>query len=47
MVYLISPPTAERWLALEDLFGRAGASNGCWYMYWHHRPALPWSATRR
>ena len=29
MVYLISPPTAERWLALEVLFARAGASNGC------------------
>jgi GNAT superfamily N-acetyltransferase len=44
MDYLISPLTAERWPALEDLFGRAGASNGCWCMYWrigpryHHRP---------
>jgi GNAT superfamily N-acetyltransferase len=29
----ISPLTAEQWPALEDLFGRAGASNGCWCMY--------------
>ncbi|HTT00351.1 MAG TPA: GNAT family N-acetyltransferase [Streptosporangiaceae bacterium] len=40
----ISPVTGERWPALEDLFGRAGASNGCWCMYWRigpgyrHRP---------
>jgi len=34
MDYLISPLIAERWPALEDLFGRAGASNGCWCMYW-------------
>jgi len=27
MDYLISPLTAECWPALEDLFGRAGASN--------------------
>jgi GNAT superfamily N-acetyltransferase len=38
------PLTAETWPALEDLFGRAGASNGCWCMYWrigpryHERP---------
>jgi GNAT superfamily N-acetyltransferase len=30
--------TAERWPALEDLFGRAGASNGCWCMYWRIGP---------
>jgi hypothetical protein len=24
-----SPLTAGQWQALEDLFGRAGASNGC------------------
>jgi GNAT superfamily N-acetyltransferase len=24
----------QRWPALEDLFGRSGASNGCWCMYW-------------
>jgi hypothetical protein len=35
---------AGNWDALEDLFGRAGASNGCWCMYWridpgyHQRP---------
>jgi GNAT superfamily N-acetyltransferase len=40
----ISPLTPDRWLALEDLFGKAGASNGCWCMYWrlgpryHERP---------
>jgi GNAT superfamily N-acetyltransferase len=35
----ISPVTAEHWPALEDLFGRAGASNGCWCMYWRIGPA--------
>jgi len=30
--------TAKRWPALEDLFGRAGASNGCWCMYWRIGP---------
>jgi GNAT superfamily N-acetyltransferase len=36
--------TAEHWPALEDLFGKPGASNGCWCMYWrigphyHQRP---------
>jgi GNAT superfamily N-acetyltransferase len=40
----ITPLTPELWPALEDLFGRAGASNGCWCMYWrigpryHERP---------
>ena len=33
-----SPLTAEQWPALEDLFGRAGASNGCWCMYWRIGP---------
>ena len=33
-----SPVSAERWPALEDLFGRAGASNGCWCMYWRIGP---------
>ncbi len=33
-----SPLSAERWPALEDLFGRAGASNGCWCMYWRIGP---------
>lgn len=35
----ISPVTAELWPALEELFGRAGASNGCWCMYWRIGPA--------
>jgi GNAT superfamily N-acetyltransferase len=34
----VSPLTAERWPALEDLFGQAGASNGCWCMYWRIGP---------
>jgi len=34
----VSPLTAERWDALEDLFGRGGASNGCWCMYWRIGP---------
>lgn len=29
---------SETWPALEDLFGRAGASNGCWCMYWRLGP---------
>jgi len=33
-----SPLTAGQWSALEDLFGRAGASNGCWCMYWRIGP---------
>jgi GNAT superfamily N-acetyltransferase len=38
MHYSISPLTPERWAALEDLFGRGGASNGCWCMYWRIGP---------
>jgi GNAT superfamily N-acetyltransferase len=34
----ISPLAAERWHALEELFGKAGASNGCWCMYWRIGP---------
>jgi GNAT superfamily N-acetyltransferase len=30
----IRPVTPELWPALEDLFGKAGACNGCWCMYW-------------
>ncbi len=33
-----SPVTLEQWPALEDLFGAAGASNGCWCMYWRIGP---------
>jgi hypothetical protein len=36
--FTIRPLTAERWPALEDLFGKAGASNGCWCMYWRIGP---------
>lgn len=34
----IVPATAGRWEALADLFGRAGASSGCWCMYWRLGP---------
>src|SRR5215469_10446141 len=34
----IRPLTGEQWPALEDLFGKAGASNGCWCMYWRIGP---------
>jgi GNAT superfamily N-acetyltransferase len=30
----ISPLTPELWPAFEDLFGKQGACNGCWCMYW-------------
>jgi GNAT superfamily N-acetyltransferase len=42
--FRIRPLTPELWPALEDLFGKGGASNGCWCMYWrigseyHKRP---------
>ena len=35
----IRPLTIEHWPAFEDLFGAAGASNGCWCMYWRMGPA--------
>ncbi|HMD94474.1 MAG TPA: GNAT family N-acetyltransferase [Trebonia sp.] len=38
MALLVRELTAERWPALEDLFGKAGASNGCWCMYWRIGP---------
>jgi len=40
----ILPLTPDLWPALEDLFGKRGACNGCWCMYWrigsayHKRP---------
>jgi len=34
MQFTIRPLTPDLWPALEDLFGRGGASNGCWCMYW-------------
>jgi GNAT superfamily N-acetyltransferase len=33
-VVAVEPVTEELWPALVDLFGRGGASNGCWCMYW-------------
>ena len=30
----VRPLTPDLWPSLEDLFGRYGASNGCWCMYW-------------
>jgi GNAT superfamily N-acetyltransferase len=30
----IRPLTPDLWPALEDLFGKKGACNGCWCMYW-------------
>jgi GNAT superfamily N-acetyltransferase len=38
MDFAVSPLTAGRWPALEELFGRVGASNGCWCMYWRIGP---------
>ena len=38
MSLTVRPLTLESWPALEDLFGRAGASNGCWCMYWRIGP---------
>jgi GNAT superfamily N-acetyltransferase len=34
----VRPLTPDRWPALAELFGRAGASNGCWCMYWRLGP---------
>lgn len=34
----IRPLGPGEWPALEDLFGRGGASNGCWCMYWRIGP---------
>ena len=30
----VLPLTPDLWPALQDLFGKSGASNGCWCMYW-------------
>ncbi|HWF81894.1 MAG TPA: GNAT family N-acetyltransferase [Streptosporangiaceae bacterium] len=32
------PLGQQDWPALEELFGKAGASNGCWCMYWRIGP---------
>jgi GNAT superfamily N-acetyltransferase len=34
MKLTVRPLTTEMWDALEDLFGKNGACNGCWCMYW-------------
>jgi len=34
----VLPVTSSLWPALEDLFGKGGASNGCWCMYWRIGP---------
>ncbi|HZZ87802.1 MAG TPA: GNAT family N-acetyltransferase [Caulobacteraceae bacterium] len=31
---VVRPVTPELWPALEDLFGKKGACNGCWCMFW-------------
>jgi GNAT superfamily N-acetyltransferase len=38
MDFAVEPVTSAQWPALEDLFGRSGASNGCWCMYWRIGP---------
>jgi hypothetical protein len=39
MRFTVRPLTPDLWPALEDLFGKNGASNGCWCMYWRLGPA--------
>jgi GNAT superfamily N-acetyltransferase len=34
----IYPVTKDLWSALEQLFGKQGACNGCWCMYWRLGP---------
>jgi len=38
MKLTIRPLTPSLWPALEGLFGKGGASNGCWCMYWRIGP---------
>jgi hypothetical protein len=38
MKLTVRPLTPDLWPALEDLFGKGGASNGCWCMYWRIGP---------
>src|SRR6266704_57369 len=38
MKITIRPLTPSLWPDLEALFGRSGASNGCWCMYWRIGP---------
>jgi GNAT superfamily N-acetyltransferase len=37
--HTVEPVGSEHWDALDALFGRAGASNGCWCQYWILGPA--------
>ncbi len=39
VVLRIEPLTPDHWDALANLFGKAGASSGCWCMYWRLGPA--------
>jgi GNAT superfamily N-acetyltransferase len=34
MPFVVRPLTPDLWPAFEDLFGKHGACNGCWCMYW-------------
>lgn len=34
MKFTVRPLTPDLWPAFEDLFGRNGACNGCWCMFW-------------
>src|SRR5215470_19800865 len=43
MTITIEPMDASRWDDLCTLFGPAGASSGCWCMYWR-LPSKEWSA---
>jgi GNAT superfamily N-acetyltransferase len=45
MVDAVEPLTPARWKDLEDLFGLAGATMGCWCMYWR-MPRSEWDAAR-
>ncbi len=38
MKLIIKPLTPELWTSLEELFGKNGACNGCWCMYWRIGP---------
>ena len=39
MTLSVRPLTPDLWPDLEALFGKAGASNGCWCMFWRIGPA--------
>jgi GNAT superfamily N-acetyltransferase len=39
MKFTVRPLTPDLWPALVDLFGKNGACNGCWCMYWRIGPA--------